>query len=270
MMKTQPNRIHHKFFLHFIISLLLGFSLLCIWDVHNLSASEVSYWEDVNIENQINYPDGWFYTLEEIKRQYLVEYAEGKRLSNYITEKNGSYITSCNGDYIVIQETFITQSLHLIQALLEQGLARYIFRLDAFHGHLFVPEHVYIKKYLNMPTKKMIKHFTNEDSLGLLFHNAEHLALRNPKENGPVDPQAEALIEKRNIIGWYDGRPFEVVRPAEDIVLTERKVFTATTPDGYRNVGVITFKATSNGEFSIIHKSVEIRIDISPYECYYH
>ena len=169
------------------------------------------------MEKQINYPDGWFFTLQEIKHQYLVEYNEGNRLSNFITVKHGNYVTSCNGDVFFIPEIFVTKTLELIKALLDQGLARYIFRLDAFHGHLFVPEYIFIKEYSGMTTEEMIQNFSNEDFLGVLFHNAEHLALRNPPENGTVNPEARALIEKRNVIGWYDGRPFEVLKTNKDI-----------------------------------------------------
>ena len=45
---------------------------------------------------------------------------------------------------------------------------------------------------------------------------------------------------------------------------------TAIVPNGYRQVGSIVYKATRNGEFSIKHKSKEIHIDISLFECYYH
>jgi len=268
---TIPSSVFHdKTLLRNIFSLISGLFLFCILDVQNLSASEISYWKDVDIEKQINYPDRWFYALEEIERQYIVDYEDGKRLSNFITKKNGTYTTSCNSENIIIPEAFVAKTLELIQALLEQGLVRYIFRLDAFHGHLFVPENVFIKKYTDMTTEEMIKHFSNEDSLGMLFHNAEHLALRNPPAEGPVVLQAKALIEKRNVIGWYDDRPLKVIELNEDLLLTDRKNTTATIPEGYRNVGVITFMATRNGEFSIIHNGEEIRIDISPYECYYH
>lgn len=64
---TIPSCVFHdKTLLRTIFSLISGLFLFCILGVHNLSASEVSYWEDVDIEKQINYPDRWFYTLEEI------------------------------------------------------------------------------------------------------------------------------------------------------------------------------------------------------------
>jgi hypothetical protein len=269
-MTTQSNKIQRDFFPRIIFSLFIGLSVLFTWNVHNLSASEISYWKDVHMEKQVTYPDGWFYTLQEIKHQYLIEYNEGKRLSNCITKKKMNYVTSCNGDDFFIPEAFVTKTLELIKALLEQGLTRYIFRLDAFHGHLFVPEYIFIKEYSSMTTEEMIRNFTNEDSLGVLFHNAEHLALRDPPGSGAANPEARALIEKRNVIGWYGAKPLEVIKSTKDILLSDRKSLTAAIPAGYKNVGVITFRATRNGEFSITHNGEEIRIDISPYECYYH
>ena len=235
-----------------------------------LAAGGVSYWEDLQFEKEIGYPNGWFYTLEEIKHQYEIEYEEGKRLANSIVKKDGFFVASCNGDAIKIPTSFVNRTLHLIQSLLEQKLARFIFRLDAFHAHLFVPEHIFDREYSSLATREMIRLFANEDSLGLLFHTAEHLALRNPKNNGPVDPEAKSLIEKRNVIGWYDTRPLEVISLNRNPSTAERRSLTATIPPGYRGVGTITFKATKNGEFSIFQDGKEIRIDISPYECYYH
>ena len=264
------NSIFRNIFPQLIYHLLFVFFLICVFDIHTLVASEVSYRQDLHVEKETRYPDGWFYTLEEIKNQYVLEYEEGKRLSNYITKKNGNYFTSCNSDAIIIPEAFINKTLHLIQALLEQDLARYIFRLDSFHGHLFVPEQIFSRKYSNMNTQEIIRLFTHEKTLGILFHNAEHLALHNPPNSATIDVEALEFVKKRNVIGWYDGRPFEIIRFSENDLLADRKTATASIPAGYRNVGVITFKAVRNGEFSIIYNGTSIRIDISPYECYYH
>jgi hypothetical protein len=264
------NRIYQKFFLKVFFHFLLVSLTLCLFDTHALIAAEDPYWQSLNVEKEINYPDGWFYTLDEIKKQYIIEYKAGKRLSNCITKKAGNFISSCNSDNIIIPETFINQTLHFIQALLDRGLVRYIFRLDTFHGHLFVPEEIFLNNYNNKNTFEMIRLYTHEKDLGILFHNAEHLALHNPQASDTVDAEALELAKKRNVIGWYDGRPLEIILYSEKTLLHDRKSATASIPAGYRNVGVITFKAVKNGEFSIIHNGETIRIDISPYECYYH
>jgi hypothetical protein len=267
---TRIEKIRLKPLRQFILYLLVAFFTLCQVDIHNPMASEATYWQGLNVEKAIHYPDGWFYTLEEITNRYDIEYNAGKRLSNSIREKNGNYITSCNSDDIIVPEAFIRQSLKMIQDLLEQGLARFIFRLDAFHGHLFVPEQIFMQKYKHMETQELIKVFMHEKTLGILFHNAEHLALHNPPNSDIVDVEALELVKKRNVIGWYDGRPLEVIMFAGKDILADRKSATASIPEGYRNVGVITFKAVRTGEFSITHNGKEIRIDISPYECYYY
>jgi len=63
----------------------------------------------VNIEKQINYPDRWFYTLKEIKRQYIIEYEKGQRLSNSIIKQNDTCTTSCNSDKIITPKAFMVR-----------------------------------------------------------------------------------------------------------------------------------------------------------------
>ena len=116
----------------------------------------------------------------------------------------------------------------------------------------------------------MMKEFVNDDSLGVLFHCAEHMALRNPPQIGTIDKEAQKFIKHRNIIGWYGAKTIKVVNTEKKELVGDGKSNTATIPQGYRGVGSITFKADIDGEFSINHAGQTIRLDISLCDYYYH
>jgi len=229
-----------------------------------------SYFEDLTSEYYTTYPYGWFYTLKQMAELYDIEYDEGKRLSNIIKTKGGDYFVECNGESFVIPKPFIETTLKQLKELLDLGLVKYLFRLDSFHSHPFVTEQSFEKEYQELNYKEMAKKFVNETSLGALFHNAEHLALRSPPLTGPIDPEAQELISKRNVIGWYDGKELEIIFPQKEDLVGSGKSNTAKIPEGYRKVGSIVYKATRNGAFSINHNKKEIHLDISLFECYYH
>lgn len=229
-----------------------------------------SYWEGSKSESYTTYPRGWFYTLKQMAELYEIEYDEGKRLSNFIRIKDGVYFAECNGDSFVVPKPFIETTLRQLKELLESGLVKYLFRLDSFHSHPFVTEQRFKKEYQELNYIAVAEKFVNDTSLGTLFHNAEHLALRSPPHTGPIDPESQELRTKRNVIGWYDGRGLEVIFPQKENLVGSGKSNTAKIPDGYRGVGSIVYKATRNGEFKITQNNRIIHIDISLFECYYH
>jgi hypothetical protein len=235
----------------------------------NIPAQD-SYRKSIKAESYATYPDGWFYTLNQMKELYEIEYNEGKRLSNFIKLEDEDYIAECNGESFIVPNSFIDTTLRQLKELLDSGLVKYLFRLDSFHSHPFVTEQNFEKEYLGLSYIEMAEKFVNDTSLGSLFHNAEHLALRAPPHTGPIDPEAQELISKRNVIGWYDGRGIEVVFPPKKKLVGSGKSNTAIIPKGYRGVGSIIYKATRNGELSITHDNNKIQIDISLFECYYH
>lgn len=134
----------------------------------------------------------------------------------------------------------------------------------------FVTEEQFERKYLNLNTMEMMMEFVNDDSLGVLFHCAEHLALRKPPQTGAIDKEAQELIKFRNIIGWYDVESIEIVTAPKKELVGSGKSNTATIPHGFRGVGSITFKANINGEFSISHAGQTIKLDISLCDYYYY
>jgi len=205
---------------------------------------------------------GWYFTREETKQIYEKEYEEGTRLENCIIIEDGKYMAYRYGEKFEVPEKFVKSTLKQLEQMLENGYAEYIFRLDAFHSHLFVPDDVF-EKYKDIKTgAELIKEYTKDDQLGALYHNTEHLTAKDPK-TGEIDLKAVDLLSKRSVLGWYDGRPLEITHPKEDDLPAIREANSASIPDGYHTIGSLTFKATKNGEFSIKHDGKEIRVDIS-------
>ncbi len=205
---------------------------------------------------------GWYFTREETKQIYEKEYEEGTRLENHIKIKNGKYLASCYGETFEVPGKFVKSTLKQLEETLEKGYAEYIFRLDAFHSHLFVPDKIF-DKYVNLKNGAEVSEaYTKDEQLGALYHNTEHLTAEDPK-TGEIDPVAKELLSKRSILGWYDGRPLELTHPKETDPPKIIEANTASVPDGYHSIGALTFKATKNGEFSIKHNGEEIRVDLS-------
>jgi hypothetical protein len=221
-------------------------------------------------EALVEYPYGWFYTLDEIEELYEEEYYQNNRLENFIRHENGKYINQCNNKLSEIQGQFVETTLKLLKQMLDKKLTKYLFRLDTFHGHFFVTDKQFEKKYLNLNTIEMMKEYVDDYSLGVLIHCAEHMALRKPPQTGTIDKEAQELIKQRNIIGWYDVESIEVVNASKKELVGSGKSNTATIPRGFRGVGSITFKANINGEFDIKHAGQTIRLDISLCDYYYH
>ena len=221
-------------------------------------------------EALVEYPFGWFYTLDEIEEIYKAEYYENNRLESFIRCENGKCLNPCDNELSEIPDKFIETTLKLLKQMIDRELTIYLFRLDTYHGHFFVTDKQFENKYLNLNTAEMIKEFVNDDSLGVLFHCAEHLALRNPPQTGTIDKEAHELIKQRNIIGLYDVESIEVVTAPKKELVGSGKSNTATIPQGFRGVGSITFRANSNGEFSIKFAGQTIRLDISLCDYYYY
>ncbi len=205
---------------------------------------------------------GWYFTREETKQIYEKEYEEGARLENCIRIENGKYVAYRYGKKFEVPEKFVKSTLRQLEETLEKGYAEYIFRLDAFHSHLFVPYDVF-EKYKDLKNgAEVTEAYTKDEQLGALYHNAEHLTIEYPK-TGEIDPIAKELCNKRSVLGWYDGRSLEITHPKETDLPKIIEANTASIPEGYHIIGGLTFKATKNGEFAIKHKGKEIRIDIS-------
>lgn len=225
--------------------------------LHN-STSNLAYAQESRWEYSKH---GWYFTREEMKNLYEKEYEEGERFENPVRIINGKYVASRDGKTFEIAERFVKHTLKHLEQMLEKGYAEYLFRIDSYHSHLFVPEKEF-HKYENIEDAELIEAYTKDESLGALYHNSEHLIAKDPK-TGEVDSKAEDLIRKRNVLGWYDGREIELTYPGEDAIPKQKEANSASEPENTYRVGNINFKATKNGEFIIRPNGKEIRVDIS-------
>jgi len=251
-----------------LIAISIGMLSLSILSTNNLpncmtdvKAQNVAY--DIGPARWEYGDHGWYYTLDEMEKIYEKEYEEGERLENRIIKEDGKIIGIKNGNHFEIDPKFIDKTLGQLEEMLDQGYAKYIFRLDAFHSHLFLPEEIRAEKYMGKSDIYILEEITKDEQLGALYHNSEHLALRDPPKTGEIDPEAKELISKRSVLGWYDERPLELTYPEEDDPPVIKEANTASIPEGYKSIENLTFKANKNGEFSINHNGKEIRIDIS-------
>lgn len=196
---------------------------------------------------------GFFYTLEEVAKVYEEEYyAEDKQLKNILVRRGGKLLGSFEGTEFQVPDEFIGRTLDHLKDMLEQEAAKCLFRLDAFHGHFFVSERIYEEEYPSLSREERIQKLVTDKNLGVLYHNSEHLRWDRS------DPETDSLYRKRNVIGWYDGRPITIL----PLPAGERTAI--NTPDWAHDVGpFLKFAAHKGGELSIRIGGKEIRLDIS-------
>src|SRR5258706_8018287 len=119
--------------------------------------------------------------------------------------------------------------------MLALGAARYLFPLDADHAHLGVPTEVWAKKYSKLDASQVINGLLHEPALVALYHTAEHL---DPVEAKSKESEASvrAWKEKRNVLGFFDGRPVQILSPHPE-------GFGVGMPEGYVTYGGFSFLA---------------------------
>ncbi len=201
---------------------------------------------------------GWFYTTEEMQKVYAEEYKGEKILKNIFQKSGDGYAGLVGGKELFVSEDFFKKFLEHLREMLEKKAAKFLFRLDAFHGHFFVPENVAKTEYNTMGMYSDAVLLVKDARLGVLYHNSEHLKLDNN------DHETTALHAKRNVVGFWDGRPLEY------LPLPERKRTAHDIPEGNSAVGpFLVFAANKDGNFSVMANNKEIRLDISFDDGYY-
>lgn len=200
---------------------------------------------------------GWFYTLEEMERVYESEYNASEKLLKNIFRRNGERLIGIIGEEeFEVPPEFIDKLLRQLKDMLEQKTAKFLFRLDAFHGHFFINEEKY-KNYSELSAIGQAREMLKDGDLGVLYHNSEHGKFLDDKTANLTQEEKE-LKEKRNVVGWYDGRPIEI------LPLPRGKRMAANTP-GSELIPYLKFAAHKDGAFAISKKDneEEIRLDIS-------
>jgi hypothetical protein len=201
----------------------------------------------------------WFYSWKEIEHIYEQEYAGERKLKNVVTKTDTGYEATVSGVNVQFTDTrFIDGILTHLERMIEAGAARYVHRLDAFHGHIFMdeedPKWIDFDGVIAEDQLRMLL-VENIPDVKILYHNSEH-----------VDPDAGAeekeIHAKRNVISTIGSDELDIL-PLPD-TSGFIKYTSQNRPKGSHDLRVNPrFAANKDGVFSIKINGKEVRIDIS-------
>ncbi|MDP2668508.1 MAG: hypothetical protein Q8P07_01590 [bacterium] len=156
----------------------------------------------------------WYYSASEISSAYRYQHDYGRRLKNPVScDINGGNCTAnFKGKKIGVPEKFLNEVKRHIVEMLKTGAARYIFELDAGHGHLALPTDTlewYWKKYDDQV--ELLEAIFCDRNLSVLYHTAEHLKVT---ENNPAD--VKDWQAKRNVLAKFDESQIKILEPMKN------------------------------------------------------
>ncbi len=154
----------------------------------------------------------WFFTADEMKIAYRYQENYGKRLAHPLKPTQCFYgatefMASFQEQQLSVPCHFITETIRHLRESLELGAVKYLFPLDGDHADLLVPSELWGKKYKNLPGDKWLAEILREPSLVAVYYTGQHLKL---------NAATAAWKQRRNLIGYYDGRPVQILRPEAD------------------------------------------------------
>ncbi len=204
--------------------------------------------------------DPWYFNAEGIETAYRYQEMFGARLHNPLRGRDcllgqKKFAAAYRGKEFSASCRFITETIRHLKEMLTVGAAKYLFPLDADHGHLAIPADLWESKYRKMPREKLLSALLEEPALAVLYHTAEHLTVfdgETEKENR----EAKAWKLKRNVLGFYDGRPIEILPP-------DPRGFGVSAPEPYYTIGGFSFLASPGGELSLFLKGKAVVFDVS-------
>jgi hypothetical protein len=135
---------------------------------------------------------------------------------------------------------FVQEVTRHLKEMIDSGAAKFLFPLDADHAHLGVPISSWRKKYQHLPTDEVVPALLQDPELVALYHTAEHLRARDRK-TGEIDREAKAWLDKRNVLGRFDGRSVEILPPHPEGQ-------GMPMPEAYYSYGGFSFLASPRGE----------------------
>jgi hypothetical protein len=202
----------------------------------------------------------WTFTASEIEVAYRYQTQFGRRLSRPLKPAacftgQTEFVATFQSKSFTAPCLFITETIRHLKQAIDLGAAKYFFPLDADHAHLVVPIEVWAKKYREIPADEILPLLLREPRLAAVYHTAEHLAIRDPG-TGTIASEAKIWKEKRNAVGFYDGRALEILPP-------QPEDFGVSVPAGYREVTTFNLMAHRLGEVSFSAMGQAFTIDIS-------
>ena len=202
----------------------------------------------------------WYFSAEEIGAAYHYQENYGARIRNPLPAQScmfgkSDFVGTYRQAKIQFPCQFINEVTRHLKEMLALGAARYLFPLDADHAHLAVPAEIWAKKYSKLDSSQVTAALLREPSLVALYHTAEHL---DPVEtnSGESEGSVRAWKKKRNVLGFFDGRPVQVLTPHPE-------GFGVGAPDGYFTYGSFNFLANHRAELMLFHADKAIPFDLS-------
>jgi hypothetical protein len=202
----------------------------------------------------------WFFTSEEVAAAYQYQQNYGERLRFPLRAgpclfRSGEFATSYRRNPLAVSCRFVLEVTRHMKEMLDAGAAKFLFPLDADHAHLGVPMEVWNSKYKNLPVEQVFPAILREPGLVALYHTAEHLRVSDRK-TGAVNAEAKAWQEKRNVLGYFDGRPIKILKP-------DPKGSGVAMPEDYYSYGGFSFLASPRGELYLTSGLNMITFDIA-------
>ncbi len=205
------------------------------------------------------YRNPWHFTAKEIEIAYRYQINYGKRLKQPLKAAScffgaSDFSAVFYGKQRRLPCRFVSETLRHLKEILQAGAARYFFPLDLNHAHLAIPRTSWREKYSKLPSAMILPAMINDPQLVALYHSAEHLKAFDPN-TGRINPAVKEWREKRNILGFYDGRPIKILPPHPDGA-------GVSVPDRYWSYGGIEFLATRGAGLPVILKDAAVAVDI--------
>jgi hypothetical protein len=205
------------------------------------------------------YRSTWFFSAQEIGAAYQYQENYGNRMSNPLAAHDcmagkADIAASYRQIPVRVPCRFISEVSRHLKNMLDIGAARYLFPLDADHAHLAVPVEVWQQKYSKLPASQLFAALLGEPQLVALYHTAEHLdtgALAAKEDEG-----VKSWMEKRNVLGFFDGRPLQVLPP-------DPAGYGVGLPDGLFGYGGFNFLANHRGALTIFQGNKAVAFDVS-------
>ena len=204
--------------------------------------------------------DPWRFTPEEMEQAFRYQQNFGLRppyplKASECSAGKKEIVVSYHGKEFPLPCLFIQETTRHLTEILEKGAAKYLFALDAGHAHFVLPTGVWERKYRKLTGAQFLMALVTEPALAALYHTAELLTITDSK-TGKIDPKAKAWKEKRNVLGFYDGRSTEVLPP-------DPTGSGVGPPKGYELLGTFYFLANPRGEILIFLPNETIAFDIT-------
>ena len=203
--------------------------------------------------------DSWYFTPEQVNAAYQYQENYGERLRSPLPAKEclmgkQDFVASYRRAEVALPCRFIHETSRHLKEMLAVGAAKYLFPLDADHAHLGIPTALWNEKYKDRRPEDIFPAILGESNLVALYHTAEHLKLGDGQN--ALDDEVITWKEKRNVLGFFDGRPTEILPP-------HPKGHGLGMPEGYQSYGGFTFLASPRGELFLFNGQKVVTFDIA-------